>query len=150
MNCKHAIATLAAALTLTCLAPALRADEPPKIQRQILLKDDLSIAGHEGVMAMLKVHLGIAGREGVMARVEIAPGAAGGDHTHPADVFAFVLEGEVVQEVADKPTVTLKAGDVFHVPAGAVHQATNKGTVPAKIAVVFVAEKGKPLTTPVK
>ena len=134
MNCKHAIATLAAALTLTCLAPALRADEPPKIQRQILLKDDLSIAGHEGVMA----------------RVEIPPGASEGYHTHPADVFAFVLEGEVVQEVADKPTVTLKAGDVFHVPAGAVHQATNKGSVPAKIAAVFVAEKGKPLTTPVK
>jgi len=134
MNCKHKISMLAAALALACIAPALRADEAPKIQRRILLKDDLSIAGHEGLMA----------------RVEIPPGAAEGYHTHPADVFAFILEGEVVQEVAGKPTVTLKAGDVFHVPAGAVHQATNKGSVPAKIAVVFVAEKGKPLTTPVK
>jgi len=134
MNCKHKIATIAAALALTCGAPALRADEAPKIQRQILLKDDL----------------GIAGREGVMVRVEIPPGAAEGYHTHPADAFAFILEGEVVQEVAGKPTVTLKAGDVFHIPAGTVHQATNKGSVPVKLAVVFVAEKGKPLTTPVK
>lgn len=134
MNCKHMIATISAALVFAFCVPALRADEPSKIQRQILLKDDLSIAGHEGVMV----------------RVEIPPGAAEGYHTHPADVFAFVLEGEVVQEVAGKPTVTLKAGDVFHVPAGVVHQATNKGSVPAKIAVVFVAEKGKPLTSPAK
>jgi quercetin dioxygenase-like cupin family protein len=134
MNCKHKIATIAAALMLTCIVPALHADDAPKVQRQILLKDDLSIAGHEGLMV----------------RVEIPPGVAEGYHTHPADVFAFILEGEVVQEVAGKPTVTLKAGDVFHVPAGAVHQATNKGSMPARIAVVFVAEKGKPLTTPVK
>ena len=134
MNCKHTIATIAAALALTCGAPVLRANEAPKVQRQILLKDDLGIAGHEGVMV----------------RVEIPPGAAEGYHTHPADVFAFLLEGEVMQEVAGKPTVTLKAGDVFHVPAGAVHQATNQGSVPARVAVVFVAEKGKPLTTPVK
>ena len=134
MNCKYKIATIAAALALTGIAPSLRADDAPKVQRQIVLKDDLSIAGHEGIMV----------------RVEIPPGATEGYHTHPADVFAFILEGEVVQEVAGKPTVTLKAGDVFHVPAGAVHQATNKGSVPARIAVVFVAEKGKPLTTPVK
>ena len=134
MNCKHKIATIAAALALTCIVPALHADEASKIQRQILLKDNLSIPDHEGVMV----------------RVEIPPGAAEGYHTHPADVFAFILEGEVMQEVAGKPIVTLKAGDVFHVSAGVVHQATNKGSVPAKIAVVFVAEKGKPLTTPVK
>ncbi|WP_395644202.1 cupin domain-containing protein [Rudaea sp.] len=134
MHRKHHLATIAGALALACVAPALRADDVPKIQRQILLKDDLSIPGHEGVMV----------------RVEIPPGAAEGYHTHPADVYAFLLEGEVVQELAGKPTVTLKAGDVFHVPANTVHQATNKGSVPAKIAVVFVAEKGKPLTTPVK
>jgi len=134
MHRKHHLATIAGALALACVAPALRADEVPKIQRQILLKDDLSIPGHEGVMV----------------RVEIPPGAAEGYHTHPADVYAFLLEGEVVQELAGKTTVTLKAGDVFHVPANTVHQATNKGSVPAKIAVVFVAEKGKPLTTPVK
>ncbi len=134
MNCKHLIATTAAAVALACIASAPHAQETPKIQRQILLKDDMSIAGHEGVMA----------------RVEFPPGAAEGYHTHPADAYAFVLEGEVVQEIAGKPTVTLKAGDVFHVPANVVHQATNKGSVPAKIAVVFAAEKGKPLTVPAK
>jgi quercetin dioxygenase-like cupin family protein len=134
MNHMYRFATIVSALAFAGVTPMLHADEAPKIQRQILLREDTSIAG----------------REGVMVRVEIPPGAAEGYHTHPADVFAFLLEGEIVQELAGKPTVTLKAGDVFFVPANTVHQATNKGSVPAKIAVVFVAEKGKPLTVPVK
>jgi len=120
-------------LVLANLDVALAAD-PPKVQRVIALKEDVAVPD----------------REGVMAKVEIPPGATEGKHTHPADAFAFVLEGEIVQEIDGKPTVTLKAGDVFHVPPNTVHCATNKGSVPARLAVVFVAEKGKPLTTPVK
>jgi len=129
---RSAIAACAGGALL--VSSLLLADEPPKVQRNIVLKEDIAAAGHEGVMA----------------RVEIPPGATEGRHTHPADAFIFVLEGAVEQEIAGKPTVTLKAGDVVHVPADTVHCATNKGSVPAKFAVVFVAEKGKPLTTPVK
>ena len=129
---RSAIAACAGGALL--VSSLLLADEPPKVQRNIVLKEDIAVAGHEGVMA----------------RVEIPPGATEGRHTHPADAFIFVLEGAVEQEIAGKPTVTLKAGDVVHVPADTVHCATNKGSVPAKFAVVFVAEKGKPLTTPVK
>jgi len=120
--------TLALAATSAVLA-----DDAPKVQRAIVLKEDVAVPD----------------REGVMAKVELPPGATEGYHTHPADAFVFVLEGEIVQEIDGKPTATLKAGDVFHVPPNTVHCATNKGTVPAKLAVVFVAEKGKPLTTPV-
>jgi len=129
---RSAIAACAGGALL--VSSLLLADEPPKVQRNIVLKEDIAAAGHEGVMA----------------RVEIPPGATEGRHTHPADAFIFVLEGAVEQEIAGKPTVTLKAGDVVHVPADTVHCATNKGSVPAKFAVVFVAEKGKPLTTPAK
>lgn len=125
---------LAAALFASIPATVARADDPPKVQRNIVLKEDIAVAGHEGVMA----------------KVDIPPGATEGKHTHPADAFIFVLEGAVEQEIDGKPTVTLKAGDVVHIPANTVHCATNKGTAPAKFAVVFVAEKGKPLTTPVK
>jgi quercetin dioxygenase-like cupin family protein len=65
-------------------------------------------------------------------------------------VFAFVLEGTILLENEGNPTATLKAGDVFHVAPGKVHQATNNGSVTAKLAAVFVAEKGKALTTQVK
>ena len=63
---------------------------------------------------------------------------------------AFVQEGTISLENEGNPTVTLKAGDVFHILPGKVHQASNNGSVTAKLAVVFVAEKGKPLTTPAK
>jgi len=110
------------------------ADEAPKVQRNVVLKEDIAVPD----------------REGIMAKVDIPPGATEGQHTHPADAFIFVLQGAVEQEIAGKPTVTLKAGDVVHIPANTVHCATNKGTELVKFAVVFVAEKGKPLTTPVK
>jgi quercetin dioxygenase-like cupin family protein len=137
MNRKHSkIAAIAATVALVGFGAmsTLHAQDAPKVKRNIVLKEDVSIPDREGVMAL----------------VEIPPGASEGKHTHPAEAFAFVLEGSIVQEIDGKPTAALKAGDVFHVPPNTVHNATNNGTVPAKLAVVFVAEKGKPLTTPVK
>ena len=113
---------------------ALNAQQPPQVKRNIVLKQDMSIPDHEAVMAL----------------VELPPGAADGSHTHPAEVYAFVQEGTISLENEGNPTVTLKAGDVFHVSPGKVHQAINNGSVTAKLAAVFVAEKGKPLTTPAK
>jgi quercetin dioxygenase-like cupin family protein len=121
---------VAAALSLL----ALQAQQPPSVQRKVVYKQDMSFAGHEGVMV----------------RVELPPGAAEGRHTHFAEVFVFVEEGEITLENEGQPTTNLKAGDVFHIAPGAIHQATNNGTVTAKLAAVFVAEKGKPLTTQVK
>ena len=113
---------------------ALNAQQPPQVKRNIVLKQDMSIPDHEAVMAL----------------VELPPGAAEGRHTHPAEVYAFVQEGTISLENEGNPTVTLKAGDVFHISPGKVHQAINNGSVTAKLAAVFVAEKGKPLTTPAK
>jgi len=113
----------------------LQGQQAPAVKRNIVLKEDIT---------------GIADREGVMAIVELPPGAAEGPHTHFADVYAFVLEGTVSLEVDGKPRATLKAGDVFHIPAGVVHNGINNGSATAKLAAVFVAEKGKPLTTQVK
>jgi len=113
---------------------ALNAQQPPQVKRNFVLKQDMSIPDREAVMAL----------------VELPPGAAEGRHTHPAEVYAFVQEGTISLENEGNPTVTLKAGDVFHISPGKVHQAINNGSVTAKLAAVFVAEKGKPLTTPAK
>ena len=113
---------------------SLDAQQPPTVKRNILLKQDMTIPGREAVMAL----------------VELPPGSAEGYHTHPAEVFVFVTEGTIKQEIEGNPDAILKAGDYFYVAPGKVHQATNNGSVPAKLAAVFVAEKGKPLTTPVK
>jgi len=113
---------------------ARQAQTTPAVKRNVLLKQDMTIPG----------------REVIMAAVEIPVGGAEGRHTHPAEVFAFVEEGTLKLEIEGKPDATLKGGDIFTVAPGLVHQATNTGSTPVRLKAVFVAEKGKPLTTQVK
>lgn len=124
------------ALTLLVSAGymVLNAQTAPSVKRTVLLKQDMTIPG----------------REAVMVHAELPPGAAEGKHTHPAEVFVFVEEGTISQYIEGKPTATLKAGDFFYVAPGQVHEATNSGSGTAKLSAVFVAEKGKPLTTQVQ
>lgn len=127
-------------LLIGCLAGSiagigmLRAQPAPSVKRTVLLKQDITISG----------------REAVMAAVELPPGAAEGRHAHPAEVYAFVQEGTISLEAEGKPTVTVKAGDVFTIAPGQIHQAIKTGSTTARLSAVFVAEKGKPLTTPAK
>ncbi len=46
--------------------------------------------------------------------------------------------------------MTLKAGEVFFVPAGTVHAARNVGSNSAAELATYVVEKGKPALTLVK
>jgi mannose-6-phosphate isomerase-like protein (cupin superfamily) len=46
--------------------------------------------------------------------------------------------------------VTLKAGDVFFVPARAIHTAKNVGSGHGAELATYVVEKGKPLVVVVK
>jgi quercetin dioxygenase-like cupin family protein len=119
------------AIAITMLAAALYSQNPG-IQRTVVTRADVSVPG----------------REAVVARVEIAPGASAGRHTHPGDEISYVLEGEVEILVDGQPVRKMKAGDGFVIPAGAIHDARNTGTVPAKLAGIYVVEKGKPLATP--
>jgi quercetin dioxygenase-like cupin family protein len=94
--------------------------------------------------------LGVPGREVVQVRVDIAPGLASPRHTHPGEEIIYVLEGTLVYEVEGTPPVTLTAGDVLFVPAGAIHVAKNVGSGNAAELATYVVEKGKPLLTLVK
>ena len=96
-----------------------------------------------------KQDLSVPGREGVVVRGEFMVGGAVGKHTHPGEELSYVLEGELSLEIQGKPAVTLKAGDVFFVPAGTVHAVKNTGKGPAMALSTYVVEKGKPLATPV-
>jgi quercetin dioxygenase-like cupin family protein len=111
----------------------LKAQPAPSVKRTVLLKQDMTIAGKEAVMAL----------------VELPPGAKEGRHTHPAEVYGYVLEGTITLEVEGQPAKDFKAGDVFTIAPGKIHEGSNKGSTPARVSAVFVAEKGKPLTTQV-
>ncbi len=94
--------------------------------------------------------LSTPGREVVSAIAEFQAGATSGAHTHPGEEAGYLLEGSLVFEQAGKPTVTLKAGETFFVPAGTVHNATNKGTGRTRVLATYIVEKGKPIATPAK
>lgn len=94
--------------------------------------------------------LSTPGKEVVSAIAEFQPGSTVGPHTHPGEEAGYVLEGTLVFEITGKPPVTLKAGETFFAPSGTVHNATNKGTVRARVLATYIVEKGKPLATPAK
>lgn len=123
--------TAAMTLTFTLAAPRL-APAQIGLERKILLQQDATLPGYETVVAEVSVAVG--GREG--------------KHWHPGTMIGYVLEGELTLEVEGRPTKTIKAGEAGLIEPRQVHEGINKGTVPVKAVVMFVVEKGKPLTTP--
>ncbi len=93
--------------------------------------------------------LSVPGREMVQARADFPVGAGVPMHTHFGEEIGYLLEGTVTLEVKGQAPRTLKAGDVFLIPAGTPHTARNAGSTPAKVLATYVVEKGKPLVTPV-
>ena len=125
---KH---TAIAAVIFALAAIAAVSAQQPLFKRTMLQQQDISAPGREAVMAL----------------GEFQPGGAPGPHTHPGEEISYVIEGSIVLEQAGKPNVTVKAGESFIIPAGVVHNATNRGSSVAKIVATYVIEKGKPLAT---
>lgn len=88
--------------------------------------------------------------ETVQARGDFEPGAVVPKHSHPGEEVGFILQGELTVDIEGKPTQTLKAGDVFFIPAGTVHAARNASKAPTVVISTYIVEKGKPLSTMVK
>jgi quercetin dioxygenase-like cupin family protein len=125
----------AAALILGCtLALDVARAQQPGIRRTDLQRHDL----------------GVPGREVIQVRVELDPGVAFGRHSHPGEEIVYVLEGSLQYDVDGKPPVTLKAGGVLFIPAGAIHAAKNVGTGNGAELATYLVEKGKPLVVMAK
>ena len=124
MNPTRVLAVVAL-IAGSSLAPA----QQPGITRTDLQRHDLSVPG----------------REVVQVRVDIAPGVAVGNHSHPGEEIVYVIEGLLEYQVEGKPPVTLKAGEVLFIPAGAVHAARNVGRSNGAELATYIVDKGKPL-----
>jgi quercetin dioxygenase-like cupin family protein len=127
------IRTVAAVMAVCLIAIASSSAQQIGLKRSVLLQRDLPIPGYEVIL--VKATIAVGGREG--------------KHTHAGTLVGYVLEGELTLEVAGQPTKVLKAGESALVEPGRVHEGINKGSVPVTVLVTFIAEKGKPLTTPV-
>jgi quercetin dioxygenase-like cupin family protein len=89
--------------------------------------------------------LSTPGREMVQVRVDLAPGVTFPPHSHPGEEIVYVIEGVLEYRIEGKPSVTLKAGEVLFIPAGAVHGVTNVGSTNAAELATYIVDKGKPL-----
>ena len=118
----------------SCLTLHVTRAQAPGIKRADLQRHDLSVPG----------------REVIQVRVDIAPGIVAPRHSHPGEEIIYVIEGSLEYEVEGRPPVTLKAGEVLFIPAGAIHSAKNVGSVNAAELATYIVEKGKPLVTPAK
>ena len=96
-----------------------------------------------------RADMSVAGREGITARAEIPLGGATGRHTHPGEEISYLAEGTITLEIEGSPARQLKAGDVFFIPSGAIHNATAVGGRAVVIAN-YIVTKGQPLATPAK
>ena len=94
--------------------------------------------------------LSVPGREVVQVRVDFSPGVAFPRHSHPGEEIAYVVEGALEYRLDGKPPVTLQAGEVLFIPAGAVHAAKNVGDDNAAELATYIVEKGKPLVVMAK
>jgi len=93
---------------------------------------------------------GAATYEAIQGQADVDPAGTSGMHYHHGIEMGYVVAGEIQIERMGKPTATFKAGEVFLIDPMMHHNATNKGSAPAKIVATYIVEKGKPLAEPVK
>lgn len=85
--------------------------------------------------------------ETLTAIAEAGPNVNIGRHTHFGPETGYLVEGEMTMLIDGQPPKSLKAGDSYQVPPGAIHDGRS-GDQGARIVAVYVVEKGKPLATP--
>jgi quercetin dioxygenase-like cupin family protein len=110
--------------------PALT-QQAPTIKRTPLQKFDVPGTNYETVIGM----------------AEIVPNVNIGRHTHPGPESGFMLDGEMVLLIDGQPEKSLKVGESYQIPPGAIHDART-GPRGAKVIATYVVEKGKPLASP--
>jgi quercetin dioxygenase-like cupin family protein len=101
---------------------------------------------------MAKDLVGVPGKEIVMLTVQYLPGGASLPHRHDAQVFVYVLDGELTMQVAGGPALTLRRGQTFYESPADVHvvSANASKTAPATILVFMVKAKNAPGSRAVK
>ena len=95
-----------------------------------------------------KVEVPGSNYEVVFGAVELQPGFKSGRHSHPGSVMVQVLDGEFWLAIDGQPEKTYAADQSLEISNAAIHSEGAAGSKPAKILVVYVVEKGKPLVQP--
>jgi quercetin dioxygenase-like cupin family protein len=89
------------------------------------------------------------GREARVTMVEVSlePAQAGLPHRHAGPIFGYVLEGEF--GLGEEPSRTLKTGETFYEPGGALHRVSRNPSARTRVLVVILhPREAKAITTP--
>jgi quercetin dioxygenase-like cupin family protein len=130
-----AIAAIAVIMIFATWTPeSVGAQAPHGVERKVLMRQDLSMPGWEGVMIQTTVQ----------------PGGSEGWHTHPGTLMEYVMKGPWTMERRGKPTATYQTGETFSIAEGEVHQAVNPGKTAVQGLAILIVDKSKPMTTQVK
>jgi quercetin dioxygenase-like cupin family protein len=93
---------------------------------------------------------GKAGRKLTAMILEYPPGVASPAHQHTADVFAYVLDGEVISQLDGEPSpVTYHRGQSWFETPNRGHLVSRNAspTAPARLLVVFISDAGNAALT---
>jgi quercetin dioxygenase-like cupin family protein len=92
----------------------------------------------------------VPGKEIVIGTATLPAGSVIGFHTHPGDEVGYVLKGNLIWKTQGQPDRTLKAGDSFFNPRGAVHSlVAAPGSDGGMEVSTWIVDKGVPMSTPV-
>jgi quercetin dioxygenase-like cupin family protein len=94
----------------------------------------------------------IPNAEVTVITLTVAPGAVSPPHEHTGPVFAYLLEGEIENQVDPNPPQKYTPGEYFYEPPLHVHRSLRNlsGTEPAKLLIFQIGEKGKQFTVGAK
>ncbi|MDD2768592.1 MAG: cupin domain-containing protein [Methylococcus sp.] len=137
--------------------------KPKRILLPLLAAIGLTLAGAAGAYSpgdVIKPNFShvlpnIPGKSLVAVEVFYPPGGATLSHRHAqsAFIYAYVVSGRIVSQVAGQPERIYGAGESFHEVPGAHHLISRNASdsEPAKLLAVFVVDTNdKVLTTPDK
>lgn len=93
---------------------------------------------------------GLAGYEMLTLRLDLVPGGTdSAPHRHDADLFVYVLQGDVEVELGGEKA-KYSAGAMFHEPRNELHSLLRNTSEdqPASVLAVFVIKSGREAVVP--
>ena len=135
MFTRRTFATCSICTAIGLIATGVDAQPQPApvagIKRTILSREDAPDSRYETVQMMVEVDAG----------VEVAR------HTHPGTESSTLLSGQAELYIKGRPDQAITPGNMYLIPASVPH-GVRKVTVPLKLAITYVVEKGKPIASP--
>ncbi len=116
------------------MATGVDAQAPPAvpgIKRTILSREDAPDSKYETVQMIVEVEAGI----------EVPR------HTHPGTESSTLLSGQAELYIRGQADRAMTPGNMYLIPASVPHGVRNV-TVPLRLAITYVVEKGKPIVSP--